>query len=175
MGRNDKFPFAMTKKSLVVYIASIVLIGPLLFFVRGDMAGKYAACIACPMIIVYLIYAYCKESKADMKAQETKVQYMDGSYFESSEWHEKYVIYLNEHHFEKPKYQSMKMDLLKKISKTGISCQNDIAIVSNVLYLVPYSFRALLYGYYRTLPVRIPVLAGVFTVYRNAGTEVVEG
>ena len=32
MGRNDKFPFAMTKKSLVVYIASIVLIGLLLFF-----------------------------------------------------------------------------------------------------------------------------------------------
>ena len=117
MGRNDKFPFAMTKKSLVVYIASIVLIGPLLFFVRGDMAGKYAACIACPMIIVYLIYAYCKESKADMKAQETKVQYMDGSYFESSEWHEKYVIYLNEHHFEKPKYQSMKMDLLKRFQR----------------------------------------------------------
>ena len=117
MGRNDKFPFAMTKKSLVVYIASIVLIGPLLFFVRGDMAGKYAACIACPMIIVYLIYAYCKESKADMKAQETKVQYMDGSYFESSEWHEKYVIYLNEHHFEKPKYQSMKLDLLKRFQR----------------------------------------------------------
>ena len=117
MGRNDKFPFAMTKKSLVVYIASIVLIGLLLFFVRGDMAGKYAACIACPMIIVYLIYVYCKESKADMKAQETKVQYMDGSYFESSEWHEKYVIYLNEHHFEKPKYQSMEMDLLKRFQR----------------------------------------------------------
>ena len=117
MGRNDKFPFAMTKKSLVVYIASIVLIGLLLFFVRGDMAGKYAACIACPMIIVYLIYAYCKESKADMKAQETKVQYMDGSYFESPEWHEKYVIYLNEHHFEKPKYQSMEMDLLKRFQR----------------------------------------------------------
>ena len=69
------------------------------------------------MIIVYLIYAYCKESKADMKAQETKVQYMDGSYFESSEWHEKYVIYLNEHHFEKPKYQSMEMDLLKRFQR----------------------------------------------------------
>ena len=107
----------MTKKSLVVYIASIVLIGPLLFFVRGDMAGKYAACIACPMIIVYLIYAYCKESKADMKAQETKVQYMDGSYFESLEWHEKYVAYLNEHTFEKPKYQSMKLDLLKRFQR----------------------------------------------------------
>ena len=77
----------MTKKSLVVYIVSIVLIGLFLFFVRGDMAGKYAACIACPMIIVYLIYAYCKESKADMKAHETKAQYMNGGYFESPEWH----------------------------------------------------------------------------------------
>ena len=54
----------MTKKSLVVYIVSIVLIGLFLFFVRG-------------------------------------------------EWHEKYVTYLNEHPFGKPKYQSMKMDLLK--------------------------------------------------------------
>ena len=69
------------------------------------------------MIIVYLIYAYCKESKADMKAQETKVQYMDGSYFESLEWHEKYVAYLNEHTFEKPKYQSMKQDLLKRFQR----------------------------------------------------------
>ncbi len=51
-----------------------------------------------------------------------KAQYMNGSYFESPEWHEKYVAYLNEHPFEKPKYQSMKLDLLKKISKTGISC-----------------------------------------------------
>lgn len=117
MRRNDKFPFAMTKKSLVVYIVSIVLIGLFLFFVRGDMAGKYAACIACPMIIVYLIYAYCKENKADMKAQETKVQYMNGSYFERPEWHEKYVTYLNEHPFGKPKYQSMKMDLLKRFQR----------------------------------------------------------
>lgn len=31
MRRNDKFPFAMTKKSLVVYIVSIVLIGLFLF------------------------------------------------------------------------------------------------------------------------------------------------
>ena len=107
----------MTKKSLVVYIASIVLIGPLLFFVRGDMAGKYAACIACPMIIVYLIYAYCKERKADMKAHETKAQYMNGSYFESPEWHEKYVAYLNKHPFEKPKYQNMKRDLLKRFQR----------------------------------------------------------
>ena len=127
MKTNDKFPFAMTKKSLVAYIVFTVFMGLFLFFVRGDMVGKCAACIVCPMLIVYLIYAYCKERKADMKAHETKAQYMNGSYFESPEWHEKYVAYLNEHPFGKPKYQNM------------------------------------------------IVLARVFTVYRNAGTEVVEG
>lgn len=87
MKTNDKFPFAMTKKSLVAYIVFTVFMGLFLFFVRGDMVGKCAACIVCPMLIVYLIYAYCKESKADMKAHETKAQYMNGGYFESPEWH----------------------------------------------------------------------------------------
>lgn len=87
MRTNHKFPFVMTKKSLVVYIVFTVLMGLFLFFVRGDMVGKCAACIVCPMLSVYLIYAYCKERKADMKAHETKAQYMNGSYFESPEWH----------------------------------------------------------------------------------------
>ena len=162
----------MTRKSLVVYIVFTVLLGLFLFFVIGDMAGKCAACIACPMLIAYLIYAYCKESKADTKASEMKAQYMNGNYFESPEWHEKYVAYLNEHPFEKPKYQSMKLDLLKRFQRREYLV---IAIVPDVLYLVSYSFRALLYGYHRILPIRILILARVFTVYRNAGTEVVEG
>ena len=58
MRTNHKFPFAMTKKSLVVYIVFTVLMGLFLFFVRGDMVGKCAACIVCPMLSVYLIYAY---------------------------------------------------------------------------------------------------------------------
>ena len=111
MRKNDKFPFAMTRKALVVYIVFTVPLGLFLFFVIGDMAGKCAACIA------YLLYAYCKESKADTKAREMKAQYMNGSYFESPEWHEKYVAYLNEHTFEKTKYQSMKLDLLKRFQR----------------------------------------------------------
>lgn len=117
MRKNDKFPFAMTRKALVVYIVFTVLLGLFLFFAIGDMAGKCAACIVCPMLIVYLLYAYCKESKADTKAREMKAQYMNGGYFESPEWHEKYVAYLNEHPFEKPKYQSMKLDLLKRFQR----------------------------------------------------------
>lgn len=107
----------MTRKSLVVYIVFTVLLGLFLFFAIRDMAGKCAACIICPMLIAYLLYAYCKESKADTKAREMKAQYMNGNYFESPEWHEKYVAYLNECPFEKPKYQSMKLDLLKRFQR----------------------------------------------------------
>lgn len=117
MRKKDRFSFIMTRKSLVVYIVFTVLLGLFLFFAIGDMAGKCAACIVCPMLIVYLLYAYCKESKADTKAREMKAQYMNGNYFESPEWHEKYVAYLNEHTFEKPKYPSMKLDLLKRFQR----------------------------------------------------------
>ena len=82
MRKKDGFQFIMTRKSLVVYIVFTVLLGLFLFFVIGDMVGKCAACIVCPMLIAYLLYAYCKESKADTKAREMKAQYMNGSYFE---------------------------------------------------------------------------------------------
>ena len=114
---REKYPFAMTKKSLVTYIVFTVLMGLFLFFVRGDMAGKCAVCIICPMLIIYFIYVYCKESKADIRADETKTRFVNGDYFESPEWHEKYVVYLNEHPFERPKYQSMKLDLLKRFQR----------------------------------------------------------
>ncbi len=117
MRKNDKYPFPMTKKALAAYIVFTVLMGIFLFFIRGDMAGKLAACIVCPIIILYFIYAYCKERKADAKADQKKTQFMNGSYFDSPEWHEKYVAYLNEHPFEKPQYDSMRADLLKKFQR----------------------------------------------------------
>ena len=43
MRTNHKFPFAMTKKSLVVYIVFTVLMGLFLFFVRGDLDYKMSA------------------------------------------------------------------------------------------------------------------------------------
>lgn len=74
MYKKEKFPFAMTKKSLVAYIIFTVLMGLFLFFIRGDMEGKLAACIVCPILILYFIYTYCKERKADAKADETKMR-----------------------------------------------------------------------------------------------------
>ena len=107
----------MTKKALAVYIVFTVLMGLYLFLVRGDMAGKFAACIVCPILIVYLIYVYRKESKADVNAEQKKTQFISGSYFESPEWHEKYMAYIKEHLLEKPAYQSMKADLLKRFQR----------------------------------------------------------
>ncbi len=113
MKENRKqFPFAMTLKALIIYIISIIIMGLFFFFVRGDLAGKMLAFIVCPMLIGYLIYAYLKEKKADKNAGTKKAQIIDGSYFESSEWHEGYVRYINEHPFERPKYPDMKKDLL---------------------------------------------------------------
>ncbi|OQA22940.1 MAG: hypothetical protein BWY61_01531 [Firmicutes bacterium ADurb.Bin354] len=117
MKKNKKYPFVMTKKALAVFIVFTVLMGLYLFFVRGDMAGKFAACIVCPILIVYLIYVYRKESKADVNAEQKKTQFISGSYFESPEWHEKYMVYIKAHPLEKPAYQSMKVDLLKRFQR----------------------------------------------------------
>ena len=72
--------------------------------------------------------------------------------------------------------REQKMQMVKEGKLKAKDITNDtIIFVPDVLYLVSYSFRALLYGYHRILPIRILILARVFTVYRNAGTEVVEG
>lgn len=84
-----------------------ILMGMFLFFVREDMAGKFAACMVCPAMIIYLIYAYKKEKKADHKAVEDRVQFMDGSYFESPKWHEQYLFYRNEHPFQRPECRTV--------------------------------------------------------------------
>ena len=107
----------MTKKELIAYIISVILIGLFFFFIRGDLAGKLVAVMVCPMIIGYLIYAYCKEKKADKNAGEKSSKIVDGSYFETSEWHEGYVRYINEHPFEKPVYSNMKKDMIKRFHR----------------------------------------------------------
>ena len=117
MRKNNQFPFAMTKKALAAYIVFTVLMGIFVFYIRDDMAGRLIACVVCPIIILYFIYAYCKERKADTKADEAKSQFVDGSYFDSPKWHDEYQIYLNEHPFEKPQYPSMKQDLLKRFQR----------------------------------------------------------
>jgi hypothetical protein len=64
-----------------------------------------------------LIYAYFKEKRADKNASHKNNMIMEGKYFESPEWHYKYVEYINEHPFERPKYSDMRLDLLKRFQR----------------------------------------------------------
>ena len=116
-GNRKQYPSPMTRKALIIYIITVILIGLFCFFIRGDMAGKMAAIIVCPILTGYLIYAYLKEQKADRHAREKKDQITDGSYFESPTWRESYIRYLNEHPFEKPEIPDMKKDLLKRFRR----------------------------------------------------------
>ncbi|MCR5012279.1 MAG: hypothetical protein K6A72_08050 [Lachnospiraceae bacterium] len=112
-----KFPHEMTKKELIFYILFVIIVGLFFFFTRDDLAGKLILIVVCPMVIGYLVYAYNKERKADKNAGEKKSQIIDGSYFENPKWKAEYVRYINEHPFERPVYQDMKMDLLKRFRR----------------------------------------------------------
>lgn len=107
----------MTPVTLTIYILTIIVIGIFFFFVQGDEAGKLCACAVCPVMILYLIYAYLKEQKADKNAKLKNENILDGSYFASSKWQEQYTAYLNEHPFEKPRYSTMKQDLLSRFRR----------------------------------------------------------
>jgi hypothetical protein len=89
-------------------------VGLFFFFIRGGLPDKIFAVLICPIMIIYLIYAYRKEKRADKNASQKNSLIMDGSYFDSKEWHDKYLIYCYEHPFERPKYSSMKSDLLER-------------------------------------------------------------
>ena len=118
MSNNRKgFPHEMSFKELIIYIIAIVLIGLFFFFIRGDFSGKMVACIACPMMILYMIYAYRKEKRADNSAVQKSSQIVSGEYFESSEWRTKYMEYINKHAFERPIIPDMKKDLLKRFRR----------------------------------------------------------
>lgn len=104
----------MTPVTLTVCILTIIALGLFFFFIRGDMAGKLCACTACPMMIAYLIYAYRKEKRADKKAVETNDDILNGRYFENSKWRHDYILYKNEHPFEKAACSDMKRDLLSR-------------------------------------------------------------
>ena len=72
MYKKEKFPFAMTKKSLVAYIIFTVLMGLFLFFIRGDMEGKLAACIVCPILILYFSIHTVRKEKQMLKLMKQK-------------------------------------------------------------------------------------------------------
>ena len=117
MSNNQSKVPQMTPKTLIICIIVVIAFGIFLFFVQGDLSGKICACIVCPSLMIYMIYAYFKEQKADKNAMVKDKNILDGSYFNSAKWNEQYTIYLNKYPFEKPKYDNMKQDLLARFRR----------------------------------------------------------
>ncbi len=110
MNRNQPSP----KQNLAIYIVGSILAFFVLYFLMGDGPGyKIAAFIVPPALIVYAIFSYCKEKKADSKAETLKPKIIDGSRFSSAEWREEYLQFALEHPLEAPDSRGMKYDMLK--------------------------------------------------------------
>ncbi len=119
MNNKRAFPHEMTFKELIIYIIGTILIGIFFYIVRDDLAGKMIAFLVCPIVIIYFIYAYRKEKKADRNALQKKREFISGDYFDSPEWQDKYSAYTDEHTFESPAVPDMKKDLLRRFRRRG--------------------------------------------------------
>lgn len=114
MNTNPKPP--SSPKTLITYIICALIMPPVLFMIKGDIPMIFAPILSA-IIIAFCIYAYRREKKADTKAEAEKSDFLDDSYFRSSEWREKHLRYTMEHPFEKPDPKNMKADLTKRYRK----------------------------------------------------------
>ena len=73
MSNNQSKVPQMTPKTLIICIIVVIAFGIFLFFVQGDLSGKICACIVCPSLMIYMIYAYFKEQKADKNARNAHI------------------------------------------------------------------------------------------------------
>lgn len=109
MRRNQK-PYNQ-KSTLISGIIFSVALPPLFFiFIRDDVPLIFAPILSA-ICIAYFVYTYLREKKADIKAENEKLDFLDDSYFRSPEWREKYLRYIQANSFKKPGECGMKSDL----------------------------------------------------------------
>ncbi len=104
----------MTFTNLVIGIFLVIAICSIFYFLKEGEVEKIAVYIVCPILILYMIYSYIKEKRADTKSIGKKRSIADGTYYDNSDWQNKYTEYSCEHHFEHPKYSDLKKDLLSR-------------------------------------------------------------
>ena len=107
----------MTKRLSIIYIVESIVLPPVMFkFLFPNIPIIFAPILSAVMV-AYIVYAYRREKKADVKAESQKESFMDDSYFRCAEWREKYLKYRMKHEFEKPKRAGMKADLTERYCK----------------------------------------------------------
>lgn len=107
----------MTKRLFIIYIVESIVLPPVMFkFFFQNIPLIFAPALSA-LMIAYIVYAYRREKKADTKAESQKTAFTDDSYFNSSEWREKYLNYRAKHSFEKPDQKGMRADLTERYCK----------------------------------------------------------
>lgn len=102
------------KSTLISGIIFSVALPPLFFiFIRYDIPFIFAPMLSA-ICAAYFVYAYFREKKADTSAKTEMQDFLDDSYFRSSEWREKYLRYIQKNNFEKSSEHGMKSDLTEK-------------------------------------------------------------
>lgn len=107
----------MTKRLFIIYIVESIVLPPVMSKFLFPNIPMIFAPILSAVMIAYIVYAYRREKKADTKAESQKTAFTDDSYFNSSEWREKYLNYRSKHSFEKPDPKGMKADLTERYCK----------------------------------------------------------
>lgn len=103
------------KKSFTMLIIQIILaiIVPLILFLID--IPLYIGFIPSAVVIACLLSSYLKEKKSDKKAEKIEDDF--NNYFNSAEWHEKYLKYMQGYQFEEISSKGMKDDLKKRYRK----------------------------------------------------------
>lgn len=107
----------MTKRLFIIYIVESIVFPPVMCKFLFPNIPMIFAPILSAVMIAYIVYAYRREKKADTKAESQKTAFTDDSYFNSSEWREKYLNYRAKHSFEKPGSKGMRADLTERYCK----------------------------------------------------------
>ena len=161
MRRNQK-PYNQ-KSTLISGIIFSVALPPLFFiFIRDDVPLIFAPILSA-ICIAYFVYTYLREKKADIKAENEKLDFLDDSYFRSPEWREKYLCYIQENHFEKPGEYGMRFDLTAKYRQMA-----SLPLTLIGLLMLLWTIWQILAGLLTVFGVILFLLPGPFLIYLGA-------
>lgn len=115
MNMNQKPKNSLT--TLIIMIILSIVMPPIAFYLKGiPVCWSF---LLSAIMIAYFIYAFLKEKKDDKKADKLKSDFLDGSYFSSVEWREKYLNYMQSYQFDEINPKGMKADLSRRYRKTA--------------------------------------------------------
>ncbi len=145
-----------TMRAMLICHLSIIAIG-LYFYAKSHM-WQILVVLLIPLLISSLVvYAYWREQTSDGQADEKVQEYLDGAYFSTPQWRERYLQYKQDHPFQRPNRKTMKADLQGRfITKDAIG----FILLGCVFLMIAFLPSPLRFNYRI-----IGVIAGLFLMF----------